>query len=220
MSSQTPGVASTSAASRTRKPQASDGFTPIGVDVGTRNLATVASADATLEDAVVVDGDRAQQLYSEFTKATHRLREREDHAENLGDVVWRYWRRFRHEFRAAADAVIEYAQRWPAPVVVLEDLAYQRRPLVACRHGRVPASAWFPAAVQAVVADRVVEAGLPTTYVSALNTTKQCHDCGELATKERETIVCSTADCPVDEVCRDRSAALTIATRAVDETRG
>lgn len=211
----TPGVASRRAGADASESGDGATITPIGVDVGTRQLVTVASTDAELTDAVVVDGDRVRDLYAKFTAATHRLTRRDEHVESLGDVVWRYWRRFRREFRAAADAVVEYARRWPAPVVVLEDLPTERQPLVACRHGNVRCARWVPPVVQAIVAERVVDAGLPVTYVDPTDTSRACHRCGTRGVLAAHTLVCEAPGCPVDTVDRDRSAAVTIAQRAV-----
>jgi IS605 OrfB family transposase len=215
----TPGVASIRAGADDRESGDCAAITPIGVDVGMRQLATVASADTDPADAVVVSGDRARDHYAEFTKATHRLQEQPHTTDNLGDIVWRYWRQFRREFRAAADTILTYARQWPAPVVVLEDLPDDRQPLVACRYGQVRAPTWMPTAVQAVIAERVANAGVPVTYVDPTCTTQECHTCGLIGHVEYETLVCTTPDCPVDEVCRDRSAAVTIANRAIDEER-
>jgi len=204
-------VASTATAARSGVDDV-DTITPVGVDVGTRQLVAVATAGATVDEAIVVDGDPARDLYAEFTEATHRLQEGRT-GDSLGAVVWRYWRHFRELFRGAAEAVLEVARAHPAPMVVLEDLSIRRRPLVACRCGNVRAATWLPAAVQAVVADRVVDASVPVTYVSPKYTTQQCHRCGLLTRDEGATIVCTTPDCPVDEVDRDRSAAVSIAKR-------
>jgi len=207
----TPGAASTQPAT-----EADDApITPVGVDVGTKQLVAVATVDADLSDAVVVDGERARRTYSAFQEATHRLHER-DMSETLGDVVWRHWRRLRRELQAAAEAVLAVAQRHARPVVVLEDLPGHPQPLVAAREGGIRAPTWLPPVIQSVVADRVVEAGVPVTYVDPKYTTQQCHACGLLASVEDDTIVCSTEDCPVGEVCRDRSAAVSIAKRVLD----
>lgn len=210
----TPGGASTQPAPGGRESPADAGFTPIGVDVGTCQLVTVASADATPADAVAVAGGRVRDLYSEFTNATQRLARRPDHAECLGDVVARYWPRFRRHFRAAADVVLAEARRWPAPVVALEDLWHEHRPLVACRHGNVCPETWIPTAVHSIVAERVVDAGLPVVYVDPSETSRRCHECGARGALAAHTLRCETPACPVGRVDRDRSAALSIAQRA------
>jgi len=214
MSSRTPTVASTQAAA---DPADDVPITPVGVDVGTKQLVAVATADAHLSDAVVVDGERARRVFGAFQAATHRLQERAHSAESLGDVVWRYWRRVRREFRTAAEAVLTVVDKHPRPVVVLEDLPHDRPdPLVACRCGNARASTWFPTVTQAVVADHVVDAGVPVAYVNPKHTTQQCHRSDLLACVEDSTIVCTTEDCPVGEVDRDRSAAVSIVKRTLD----
>jgi transposase len=206
-SPQTVGAASTQ---RAAEPAEAAAFTPVGVDVGVKQLVAVATTDGTLDEAVVIDGTRARRIFAAFQGVTQRLQERGHSAEGLGDIIWRTWRRLRREFQAAADAVLDVARKHADPVVVLEDLPQRRQPLVAARHGDVSEATWFPA-VQAVVADRVVDASVPVTYVSPKYTSQQCHACDLLGRLDDETIRCTTPDCPVGKVCRDRSAAVSIA---------
>jgi transposase len=208
----TSGAASTAAAAHSGADDDVDTITPVGVDVGTKQLVAVATASATVDEAIVVDGERARRVHAAFTEATHRLQERAV-AETLGDVVWRHWRRLRREFQAAAEAVLAVAQRHARPVVVLEDLPQRRQPLVACRHGNLRAPTWIPPAVQAIVADHVVDAGVPVTYVSPEFTSQNCHQCRQPGKLSDNTVRCTTDDCPVERVDRDRSAAVSIAKR-------
>lgn len=211
----TPGFASTQSAADVVETADDAPITPVGVDVGTKQLVAVATAGADPADAIVVDGERARRIHAAFTEATHRLQERAV-AETLGDVVWRHWRRLRREFQAAAEAVLAVAQRHARPVVVLEDLPQRRQPLVACRHGNLRAPTWIPPAVQAIVADRVVEAGVPVTYVCPKYTSQNCHQCRQPGRLNDNSVKCTTAECPVGRVDRDRSAAVSIAKRALD----
>lgn len=214
-SKSTPGVPSIQAGADGDKSPASASVTPIGVDVGTNRLVTVASAENGVADAVAVDGDPVRDLYAAFTKVTHKLQRRPHSAECLGDVVARFWPRFRRRFREAATAVLDYARQRPRPVVVLEELPCDRQPLVACRHGRTQPAVWIPPAVQAVVARRCVDAGIPVASVDPHATSRLCHECGQRGELDGTHLVCETSTCPVDEVCRDQSAAVSIAKRGL-----
>lgn len=210
----TPGVASTQAGSEGMESADGAAITPVGVDVGTRQLVTAATPTDDVDQAVTVSGVYAERVYSEFCSATQRLDtapEFDDTA--LGEVVARYWSLFRATFEHAAEEAISYAQQHPAPVLVLEDLQPDPRPLRECAHGDTRFAHWCPAVVQTVLADRAVDAGVPVVYVSPVYTSQECHRCGEIGELESKTLTCTSPDCDVDDVDRDRSAALTIARR-------
>lgn len=210
----TPGVAS--ARTGPERIESADGaaITPVGVDVGSRQLVTVATASDDVDEAITVSGVYAECVYSEFCSATQRLDtapEFDDTA--LGEVVARYWDLFRATFEHAADEAISYARQHPAPVLVLEDLKQKPRPLRDCAHGNLRFGSWCPAVVQEVLADRALDAGVPVIFVPPEYTSQECHRCGEIGELENKTLTCTVPGCPVDDVDRDRSAAVSIAKR-------
>jgi transposase len=188
--------------------------TPIGVDVGVKQVAVAAPADADPVDAVAVDGGEVRTLYAEFTKATHgRTQEAGPTPESLGAVVAKYWPRFEAAFERAADVLVEYARQHPRPVLVFEDLGHERKPLVACKYGNVAPSEWVPGVAINLLPELVRDAGVPAVSVRPEGTSSECHRCGERGDLGRDVLTCTTASCPVDDVCRDRSAAVSIANR-------
>jgi len=189
--------------------------TPVGVDVGTKQLVTAATAADPHGGPAVDERKYIRHLYSEFCSATHRLSVAPEYDETtIADLVDRYWPLFKTTFTLAAEEVINYAQQHESSVIVLEDLQMEQQPLRACRDGRVQLPTWCPPAVQGVLAKRAVEAGLAVIYVDAHNTTRECHRCGKVGELEWDQFSCTNDDCPIDEVCRDRSAAVSIANRA------
>ncbi|WP_268258140.1 zinc ribbon domain-containing protein [Halopiger djelfimassiliensis] len=72
---------------------------------------------------------------------------------------------------------------------------------------------WLLPALQHAIAVKAQEADIPVTYVNPKYTTQQCHVCGELGRLENDTLECTTENCSVGTVCRDRSAAVNIAQR-------
>lgn len=72
---------------------------------------------------------------------------------------------------------------------------------------------WLVSAFQSVLVDHALDAGLPVARVDPEYTTKQCHECQQFARLEGDVIECGNGGCPVDEVGRDLSAALSIAGR-------
>lgn len=100
-------------------------------------------------------------------------------------------------------------------MLVLEELP-SRDPLYACRHGRLDFATWGLPTVQAALAQRAIEAGVPTTYVSAHNSSQECHRCESIGELDRDAVTCRTESYPMDEVFRDKSTAVTIAQRGRD----
>lgn len=218
MSSQsTPGVAPTHA--RSAPAQSADGatVTPVGVDVGShRHLFAAATVADGLVGGITADADYLARLYAEFQSATHRLGTAPpSDPDNLGTLVARYWPLIRDALEAATDDVLAYAREHPAPVLVLEDLRAEPRPLVEIAYGEMRLASWCPAVAQAVLVDRAVEAGLPVATVDPEGTTQECHACGAVGDLEDGALVCRASDCPVDAVDRDRSAAVSIAKRGI-----
>jgi len=100
-------------------------------------------------------------------------------------------------------------------VGALEDIAYEGGPLAACARGRTKAGEWVLPTVRDRLEATLAVAGHRVEYVDAARSTQECHVCGAAADVSRATIACPVPDCPVDEVCRDRSAAVTIARRGL-----
>jgi len=221
MSSQTPAVASTQAGPDCTEALDGATITPVGVDVGTRQLFVATTLADGVDGALAEPGAYVQALHSEFVAATQRINQPAGDAiddTTLGQLVARYWPKLRAAFVQAADRVLEYARQQPAPVLVCEDLAQQHQPLVACRHGRVRTGTWVPPVARAILVERAVDAGIPVATVDPTYTSQECHICGEQGDLGGDDLVCTTDGCPVDAVDRDRSAAVTIAKRYVDST--
>jgi transposase len=77
--------------------------------------------------------------------------------------------------------------------------------------------AWLLPTFRKALVERANEVGLPVARVDPSGSTQECHSCGEVGDVGSKMLKCTTPDCPVGEVCRDRSAALTIAQRGLDE---
>jgi len=119
----------------------------------------------------------------------------------------------RAAFEHAADTVIDYAQAHPAPLLVIEELQDDPRPLVEITHGEVRQSSWVPPVALEVLIDRAAAAGVPVATVDPEHTSQEYHHCGEIGDLSPKGLHRRRDDCPVKKICRDRSAALTIARR-------
>jgi hypothetical protein len=213
----TPGVASWQPHAGGAAPTAS---TPVGVDVGsTRHLFAAATPSDGVDGAVTVEAHYACQLFAEYQSATQRLGtipEYVDDRDCLGDIVARYWLRLRTALKQAADQIVDVAQSQSRPVLILEDLPQDPRPLVEASHGDIRWASFAPPVVQSILVDRAAAAGLPIEYVAPEGTSQVCHECGvhgQTVGPSRRMLACTNPQCPVDEACRDRSAAVTVAQR-------
>jgi len=218
MSSQTPGVASIQADTAGGESPDRGEMTAVGVDVGVRHLYAAAPGTAgdEIEDATVLGGDHIRRRLDTLAEATGALQAtRFDTTEAEAQVFAAVWGQLYGQLHSAAARVLEYVQEHPAPVVVLEDLPYTGFTLWERRLADKP-GVWLLPTLQDVLSFRAATAGVPVVFVDPEYTTQQCHLCGKLAHMENETIQCTTADCPVGEVCRDKSAAVSIARRAFD----
>ena len=72
---------------------------------------------------------------------------------------------------------------------------------------------WLFPAMQRQLAVAAREAGIPVSVIDSQYSTRQCHECDQFVKVGSSMVTCTTADCPVGTVCRDRSAAATIAKR-------
>lgn len=179
--------------------------TPVGVDVGRRNLLVLAPAtdDPRVEEARIVDGDRLEERYA-------MLQQRGAAGGHVDAVLAD---RLLAGADDAAREALSYVETFEAPVMVLEDLGYPDRSLDACVAESAAPECWLYPALHQRLADQARRASIPVLTTSPKYTTRQCHVCDQFARVGTEVLTCPTDDCPVDDVCRDRSAAATIAKR-------
>lgn len=181
--------------------------TVLGVDVGRRNLLAFAPADA---GGSIERGHRVADpaLEEEYTRLCERHQGDPDGVRD-DDRADRLVARLD---AAVADA-LRYADSFEGVVLVLEDLSYPDRSLADCVSSGAEPPCWLFPAVTARLVDRARRVGVPVVLVDPELSTKQCHRCQDLLVVRSETVTCTTAGCPVDEVDRDLSAAATLATR-------
>lgn len=108
-----------------------------------------------------------------------------------------------------------YLARFERPVLALEDISQQFCPLVDGRHGEIDVGDWLMPATQRALVLWARRIGHPTVDIDPEHTTQLCHVCGAEG-GVRDRLRCPTAEYPVVEVCRDRSAAATIAWRGAE----
>jgi putative transposase len=196
---------------------ASDGPTVVGVDLGVRNLLVAAPAidDPRVEVAYAVDGDEVRQLYHTLQRERRQLRDLpSDTSEREARLVDRYRDQLATCVAGAVDGLLAYLDVLDAGVVALEDVSYPGQSLTACRTDDVDAGTWVLPTMESAIASAARSEGYRVELVSPEFTTKQCHVCGQLGRVDHDELTCTTPGCPVDEVDRDRSAAVSVAKRA------
>jgi len=192
------------------------GYTPIGIDIGEKRLVAAAPADADPEEAFVIDGEPLRERYEILVEATTALQGAWfDATRGEAQLFAALWHQIRPQLFDAAHRLVRYAGEFTTPLLVLEDMGFREIPLWQ-RRTSTELGAWLLPALQAAISEAALDAGLPISYVDAKYTSQACHVCEKLGRLEDDVVVCTTDDCPVDAVCRDRSAAVTIAGRAAD----
>lgn len=208
MSSTTPTVARTSIGA--------DTTTSIGVDLGVKRLLVAApnTAGPDVEGGLVAGGEVERGLYNALSDTLDRLAERpEDTHEAEQLAIEQYRAMLNQQFALAAASLVEYAEQQDADIVVLEDLTFNSGPLAVCARGATKAGEWVLPAFREKAESVLRARGFQVERVTAEKTTQECHVCGQLAQVGKATIRCETEHCPVSRVCRDHSAAVSIAKR-------
>lgn len=189
------------------------GPTPVGVDVGVKNLVAAAPSNGDLEAALVIEGDHVRKRHEILVEAMQALQGAKfDTMDGQTQLFAALWHQIRPQVYDAAVHVVRYAQEFPALTLVLEDLSFCEATLWE-RRTVDDVGTWLLPALQHAVALKSQEVGIPVTYVNPKYTTQQCHVCGDLGRLKNDTLECTTVGCSVDTVCCDRSAAVSIAQR-------
>ena len=178
----------------------------IGVDVGRRNLLTLAPGTAApeIDEALSIGTRGIEEHYAE-------LRDRHDRGWGVDEVLAG---QLDDVLTASAMRAIAFALSFDEPpVLVLEDLSYDERSLDDCVTSGAGADCWLLSGIQQRLRGLAREQDIPVAVTTEENTTKECHVCGDPSKIRDETLKCTTEGCPVDVVDRDRSAAVTIAKR-------
>ncbi|USZ71439.1 transposase [Natronosalvus halobius] len=188
--------------------------TPVGLDTGETALITACGLKrGTPTRPVLWSGKRAKHLRKEMSTTLQRLQER--------DAEWRIDERFDYYQNALTDIlekasceVVEYANTFENPVIVMEDLTYIRENLDYGKYMNRRLHAWAFARLQDRVEDKATDAGIPVEYVNPAYTSQTCHECGHIGKRSTQAeLRCTNDDCHVSTFQADISAAASIAQR-------
>jgi len=152
--------------------------TPIGVDLGERNLATVVA---------LVNGKPTKGTFfrgSEIKVVRHRyfnIRKKLQEKKRL-DVVRRLRDKERrivnHELHIISKKIVEYAKQFPSPVIVMEKLKGIRKNFKKGKKLNKRFHSLPFRKLQEMVEYKAKLQGVKVVYVNPKNTSKTCHRCG------------------------------------------
>jgi len=189
--------------------------TPVGFDIGEANLLVgCASKRGTPVEPLFISGGQARQLHKELHTTHQRLQSR-------GAASWRFEERHHHFKNALRDIVekasreaIKYARQFEKPLIVLEDLSgmadrESRGTFLNRRLNR-----WMFSQVQKRIEEKAIDAGIPVRYVNPRYTSKTCHHCRRIGSRNSQAeFCCANEDCWVTTYQADLNAAINIARR-------
>lgn len=190
--------------------------TAIGVDVGEYNLYTACPADLPdWRGAHAVCGDDLCGLLDDLRLEVAALLASPYDRATIAAYVQQRRDALVAELDAAARAVCEYATAYDNPVLVTEDSHYQPDLWAWLTDPDAHrGSAWLLPAAHLRLRAVAAEYRLPVTAVPEAYSTQECHACGVLGTRERNTTVrCTNSNCHVDTVAADFNAAAVLARR-------
>jgi putative transposase len=159
------------------------------------------------------EGKRVRQLRETYFTATQRLQKRgsERIAESYGDSLWR---QIDDILYTVTSEVVDYADRFENPVLVLEDLTHIRENMDYGAFMNRRLHGWGFAKMHAQVRYKAAEKGIRVETVNPAYTSQMCHCCGEQGYRpDQATFKCSNSECWVSEYHADINAALNIADR-------
>lgn len=191
--------------------------TPIGVDIGEATLVAVCHRDdggsPTAPKLWNDAGKEIRRLRKEYFSATRRLQRRGSVqiSKEYGDAIWK---RIDHVIHSVTAQVIEYADEFDNPILVLEDLTNIRENLDYGTFLNRRLHGWAFAKIQTQIRYKAADRGILVETVNPAYTSKTCHQCGEIGHRPNQaTFQCCNSDCWISEYHADLNASLRIADR-------
>jgi len=188
--------------------------TPIGIDLGEKNLATViALVDDKPTKGTFFKGSRIKEVRHRHFNIRKKLQEK-----RRLDVIKRLRGKERrivnHELHVISKEIVEYARQFPSPVLVMEKLTgirenFKKGKKLNRRFHSLPFRK-----LQKMVEYKAKLEGIKVRYVNPKNTSKTCHRCGYVTHVEGREYRCPKCGLKYN---RDLNASINVA-RAL--TRG
>jgi transposase, IS605 OrfB family, central region len=188
--------------------------TPIGIDLGERNFATViALVDDKPTKGTFFKGSRIKEVRHKYFNIRKKLQEKR-RLDVFKRLRGRERRIVNHELHVISKEIVEYARQFPSPVIAMEKLTgirenFRRGKKLNRRFHSLPFRK-----LQKMVEYKAKLEGIEVRYVNPKNTSKTCHRCGYVTHVEGREYRCPKCGLKYN---RDLNAAINVA-RAL--TRG
>jgi len=152
--------------------------TPIGIDLGERNLATVvALVNGKPTKGTFFKGSKIKEVRHRYFDIRKKLQEKKrlDVIERLRGKERRI---VNHELHIISKKIVEYAKQFPSPVIVMEKLTgirenFKKGKELNRRFHSLPFRK-----LQKMIEYKAKLQGVKVVYVNPKNTSKTCHRCG------------------------------------------
>jgi len=158
-----------------------DNPTPIGVDMGTVNLAVVSTPSTVLFFSGREWWHRRRR-WKEIRKKLQKER-RFRAIKRIGDKERRYNNDLAHKI---SRAIVEAAKKERNSVIVMEDLTNIREDMDFSSEQNYKNHGWFFNRLQSFIAYKAIEAGIPVYFVRPEWTSATCPKCGDAHPKNRD----------------------------------
>jgi len=182
--------------------------TPIGIDLGERNLATVvALVNGKPTKGTFFKGSKIKEVRHRYFDIRKKLQEKK-----RLDVIKRLRGKERrivnHELHKMAKEIVEYAKQFPSPVIVMEKLTgirenFKKGKELNRRFHSLPFRK-----LQKMVEYKAKLEGTKVRYINPKNTSKTCHRCGYVTHVEGREYHCPKCGMVYN---RDLNASINIA---------
>jgi len=173
--------------------------TIVGVDIGLNYIAVCSalSKDGRFSNPVFFKGGEWKHLCDRKRKIT-------------GSEEYKRLTRRQHEIlHTVAKRVVEYAKRFPKPIIVMEKLSHFNNGTWSKRFNFL-LSNWARRKLQFMIEYKAKWEGIPVTYVSPAYTSLYCHYCGAKGVREGLVFKCPSCGRTYNA---DANAAMNIAKR-------
>lgn len=190
--------------------------TPIGIDIGEQSLVTACALDdETPVRPILIDGAESKRLRKELFTTVRRFQRRDVADWRIDERKRTFQNTFTDIIEQTSRSVVDYAETFDDPIIVLEDLDGFRYGLDERKFLNRRLHTWPFGRLQRRIHDKAVEAGIPVQFGSPVHSSTTCHACDVEGTRpDRGTFECTNTSCYVTEFHADINAAANMAKRA------
>ena len=168
-------------------PEADETFTPVGIDIGIRNLAVVSVAQ---QQPKFFNGKRVRWKRNFYFEQRRKLFKNFalQEVKRLRGMETRYLDIINHNI---SKQIINIAKRTDKPVIIMEDLKGITKYKIWTKRGNRMLSNWTFKRLQKAIEYKALWEGIPVEYIEPKNTSKTCSKCGELNNRNKDKYKCN-----------------------------